>query len=162
MTEPRQSEQSLQTLQTLLDHAARERDETLAVLMQAEDQTRRLREQLQQLQAYHADYSARAPGQGGHAVAIDQLRSHHAFMQRLDQALGQQQGLLEGADAHAALQRQVLLERETRVASVRKLIERRTQEQQRSAARREQQRSDEAAARRQWRDSAQSRPPMSH
>ena len=162
MTESLQSAQSLQTLQTLLDHAARERDATLAALTQAEDQCRRLREQLLQLQAYHADYRARTPGQSGHAVAIEQLRSHHAFMQRLDQALGQQQGLLGGADAHVALQRQSLLERETRVASVRKLIERRTQEQQRSTTRREQQRSDEAATRRQWRDSANSRLPMSH
>lgn len=151
-----------QSLQTLLDHATRERDVAIAALVQAEDQARRMRQQWEQLLAYRADYDAKSPAQHGRATTMDQLRGHHAFMQRLDQALSQQQGLLTGADQQVVRRRQTLLERETRLASVRKLQERRLHDQQRSAARREQQRSDEAATQRAWRDSAHSHPPVTH
>lgn len=145
------------SLHTLLEHAERERDDAMAALLQAEEAGRRLRQQMEQLQTYHAEYAARSPAQGGRAAPIDQLRGHHAFMQRLDQALAQQQGLLQGADHHVLQARQLLLSRETRVASVRKLAERRALEQQRATDRREQKRSDESATQRHWHDNAHSR-----
>ena len=147
-----------QSLQTLLSHAEHERDEALAALLQAEEAGRRLHQQWQQLQDYHADYAARAPTLGGRAAPIDTLRSHHAFMQRLDQALAQQQGVLQAAELRLMLQRQALLALEIRVASVRKLQERRLHETQRGAHRLEQRRSDDFAVQRRWRDSTHSRP----
>ena len=143
-----------QTLNTLLEHAKKERDEAMLALQQAEDAERRQREQMAQLQVYHADYTVRTPGLGGSAAPIEQLRSHHAFMQRLVQALSQQQQQVLAAGSQVALRRQHLLARELRVASVSKLVERRQQEQARSSARLEQNRSDEAATQRRWRDSA--------
>jgi len=145
-----------QTLNTLLEHAERERDAAMAALQQVEAESRRQRQQMEQLQAYHADYTLRTPGLGGRAAPIEQLRSHHAFMQRLVQALSQQQQQVVAAEGPVARQRQHLLEREMRVASVRKLVERRQQEQARSSARLEQNRSDEAAMQRRWRDRADS------
>ena len=142
-----------QPLQTLIQHAEQERDAAMATLLQADESSRRMRQQWQQLQTYHADYAARAPGLGGSAAPIHALRSHHAFMQRLDQALTQQQGLLQAADQRVAQQRQALLRLETRLASVRKLCERREQEAQRSAERLEERRQDESAMQRHWRDS---------
>ena len=65
-----------ESLQTLLAHAERERDETQAALLQTEEALRRQRLQWQQLQSYHADYAARAPKLGGRVAAIDSLRSH--------------------------------------------------------------------------------------
>ena len=147
-----------QALQSLLEHAERERDEAMACLLQTEDSSRRLRQQLEQLQAYRADYQARSPGSGGQAAPIELLRCHQGFVQRLDQALAQQGQLLASAESQLLLQRQLLLERETRVAAVRKLVERRLHEQQRSLARQEQKRSDEASAQRRWQPSADSRP----
>ena len=141
-----------ESLQTLLSHAEHERDEAMATLLQAEDNGRKLRQQWQQLQSYHADYTARAPALGGRAAPIDALRSHHAFMQRLDQALAQQQGLLQAAELRITQQRKTLLGLETRVASVRKLQERRLQEVQRNTQRLEQRRSDDSAAQRHTRD----------
>ena len=144
-------------LQTLITLAEQERDAAMAVLLQAEDASRRLRQQWQQLQTYHADYAARAPGLGGRTAPIDALRSHHAFMQRLDQALTQQQGLLQAADQRLAQQRQTLLALETRVASVRKLCERRQHDAQRSADRLDERQRDESAMQRHWRDSTAGR-----
>jgi flagellar FliJ protein len=144
-----------QALNALLEHAERQRDEALARLMQAEESSRRLRNQWEQLRAYRADYEARAPGMGAQAAPIELLRCHQGFVQRLDQALTQQSALIHSADEQLALKRQMLLERETHVASVRKLVERRLQDHQRTTARLEQKRSDEAATQRRWRDSAQ-------
>jgi flagellar FliJ protein len=146
-----------QALQSLLEHAERERDEAMACLLQTEDSSRRLRHQLEQLQAYRADYEARLPGLGAEAAPIELLRCHQAFVLRLDQALAQQGQLLETAESQLLLQRQLLLERETRVAAVRKLMERRLHDRQRSQARLEQKRSDEAAAQRRWHHSAHGR-----
>lgn len=145
-----------ESLQTLLAHAERERDETRAALLQTEAAAHRQRLQWEQLQTYHADYAARAPTLGGRAATIDALRSHHAFMQRLDQALAQQQGLLKAGEQRLADQRQQLLKREIRLASVRKLDERRQQEAQRNAQQREQRRSDDSAVARRWHDSTHS------
>jgi flagellar FliJ protein len=146
-----------QALQTLLDHAQDQRDRAMVALLQREETARRLRLQWDQLQAYHAEYQGRSPTQGGRSAPIEALRSHHAFMQRLDQALSQQQGLLRAADAELEQARQLLLRLETRVASVRKLLERREHEQRRGAQRVEQNRSDEAVLQRRWRDSAHGR-----
>ena len=146
-----------QSLQVLLQHAESQRDEAMAALLRAEAASRRLRRQWDQLCAYRAEYAARAPAQGGQVTTIERLRSHHVFMQRLDQALAQQQGLLASSDAQVAQSRALLLQRETRVASVRKLQQRRLLEEQQKTARREQTRSDEATLQRNWREGARHR-----
>jgi flagellar FliJ protein len=139
-----------QALNTLLEHAQRQRDEALAALLQAEDAIRRLRAQADQLIAYRDDYRARHPAQHGRAAPIELLRSHQAFMQRLDQALTQQQAQLASAEGRGARLRELLLEKETRVASVRKLLERRARTQRSSDERRQRRHEDEAAEQRQW------------
>jgi len=146
-----------QALQSLFEHAERQRDDSLAQVQQAEETSRRAHQKWQQLHNYRSDTEARAPGHGGRAAAIELLHCHRAFAQRLDQALAQQTAVLQAAEAQLQQQRQLLLQRETRVAAVRKLMERRQAEQQRGQARQEQSRSDEAATQRHWRDSAQSR-----
>jgi flagellar FliJ protein len=140
-----------QALATLLEHAERQRDEALAKLMQAEDAARRMLAQAEQLQNYRAEYAARSPARGGRSAPIELLRCHLDFMQRLEQAVAQQRATAESAEREAAELRQSLLALETRVASVRKLIERRGQAQQVVADRHEQRRSDEASQQRAWR-----------
>lgn len=138
-------------LHTLLEHAVRQRDDALAALLQAEEAARRLRQQAEQLHAYRGEYHERGPTRAGSTAPVELLHCHRNFMQRLDQALGQQTGHLQAAEARVVQLRGALLALETRVASVRKLLERRAQEQRRVAARLEQRRSDEAAVQRHWR-----------
>jgi len=140
-----------QALATLFEHAERQRDEALALLMQAEDAARRMLAQTEQLRTYRAEYTARSPARSGRSAPIEILRCHLGFMQRLEQALAQQQTQAEGAERHAAVLRQTLLDLEMRVASVRKLMERRSSAQQALADRQEQRRSDEASQQRAWR-----------
>lgn len=133
------------SLATLLELAERERDRARAALMQAENGSNRALAQLDQLVAYQADYRARAPGTAGLAAPIELLRCHQGFMGRLDQALMQQREATRNADAALHRARQQLQQAELRVASVKKLVERRHAERSRVEARREQRRSDEAA-----------------
>jgi flagellar FliJ protein len=132
-------------LHTLLEHAESLRNEALALLLQAEEATRRLQQQEMQLLAYRDEYRQRQPGLGGHSVSIELLRSHHEFMQRLEQALTQQQGQMGAAQNRLSTRRAELLALETRVASVRKLMDRRSSEQRRRSERQEQRISDDAA-----------------
>ncbi len=140
-----------QALATLIHHAERQRDEAMAALMQAEDAARRNLEQAEQLRTYRVEYAARSPARGGRSAPIELLRCHLDFMQRLEQALAQQQLQAEAAERHAAQSRHALLELETRVASVRKLMERRSKELRCVADRADQRRNDEASQQRAWR-----------
>ncbi len=132
-------------LHTLLEHAERERDEAVSALLQAEEHQRRLLAQQEQLLAYREDYRARHPAQGGRSASIELIRCHQGFMQRLDQALQQQQHAIAQAEARAGVLRQELVAQETRVASVRKLLERRGTQARHLAERQDQRRSDETA-----------------
>lgn len=135
-----------QALHTLLEHAERQRDEALSAVLKCEDTVRRLQQQGEQLRAYRDDYRGRHPAQAGRSANIEQLRVHQNFMQRLDQALLQHDSQLQAAQARSATLRTALLAQEMRVASVRKLLERRGDQARQRESRQEQRRSDDAAA----------------
>ena len=140
-----------QALDTLFEHAQRERDEAQVALMQAEDLARTLLAQAEQLRTYRGEYAGRNPTRDGRSAPIELLRCHVDFMRRLEQALAQQQAQADAAERRAVALRLSLLECETRVASVRKLIERRRQAQRSVDERHEQRRTDEASQQRAWR-----------
>jgi flagellar FliJ protein len=71
-------------------------------------------------------------------------------MQRLTMAIDQQQRVVVHAQGRVERLLQLLREQEMRVASVRKLLERRLQELRLVADRREQKQTDEFAARAAW------------
>jgi flagellar protein FliJ len=141
----------MHALNTLLERAAAERDQALAALRQADDAAGRQQAQHAQLAAYRVEYQQRWAGQFRQGGAIEIMHCYQSFMQRLDEALAQQQRLVDTAAGAALRARETLLARETRVASVRKLIERRAAEHQRSTARREQRQTDESAQQASWR-----------
>lgn len=143
------------TLQLVVGHAERLRDEALAAMLQADATVRRLRAQADQLAAYRSEYRARGPASTGAVTSIDALRRHAEFMARLEHALAQQSLSLQAADVTAARQRAALVAQELRVASARKLLERRLAEQQRAQTRLEQRRTDEAALQQLWRRQAE-------
>lgn len=139
-----------EALHTLLERAEAERDAAQTRAARAADQARRLAQQAEQLRSYRDDYRRRAPALGARAAAIELVRCHRDFMLRLEQAIDQQRAQLESAEAMAGAAREALVAEELRVASVRKLLERRDQAAQRRAARVEQRSTDEAAQRAAW------------
>ena len=95
--------------------------------------------------------SVRNLNDGDVAVEVEGERGLiESFIERLTQAVDQQGRVAEHSKQQLANAVLAVRVAETRCASVRKLIERRTSEQRNVAERREQQQTDEAAARATW------------
>lgn len=137
-------------LATLLEHATAARDEATAQLYLMLEQVRRFSTQRDQLLAYRREYEARWSAQFRDKAAIEVVHSYRSFIERLNQALEQLDRQTRQAEQQAQEARERLVERETRVASVKKLIERRVGERQRTLAIRDQKAADEIAALKHW------------
>jgi len=145
----------LQPLIALLEQTERERDEARLHLLRARDAQHGASNQAEQLLAYRRDYEARWGAQFGRAGAIELVRCYQGFVDRLSQAVDHQAKVAAHAAVNAEAAEQALREREQRVASVRKLIERRIAEVRRDAGRNEQKQLDEFATRAAWRQLTQ-------
>lgn len=141
---------ALDPLMALLGQAERERDDALAAMQAAMQGHLAAQNQAEQLVTYRGEYEARYRDQFSRQSAIEILQCYQGFSARLGQAIDQQQQVT----AHAAMRlekaRAALLDQEMRVASVRKLIERRVTELRVAADRRDQKQTDEFAARAAW------------
>lgn len=142
--------QPLQALTTVLTQAESARDSALGALREADDRAQGSRDQALQLQQYRSEYEQRWTHQFARHGAIEIVQCYRSFMDRLDQALTQQQQACVFAEARAAQARHELVERERRVASVRKMIERKLEEQRLLNQRHEQKQTDEAGQRAVW------------
>jgi flagellar FliJ protein len=141
---------SIESLTSLLELASAERDRATLALRGAEQQRRRLEMQAEQLGGYRAEYRQRWGGSFTKPSAMTIVHCYQGFMSRLDDAIGQQRQQLDQAAAAVERARAHLLACETRVASVRKLIERRQFEHRRWADRCEQRQTDETAQQSRW------------
>lgn len=137
-------------LHQVLRHAESERDAALAQLTQLADAHTRLASQQQQLQSYRRDYHARWIGQFRITGTPGVMQHYQGFVERLNQALDQLELQLATLDEQTRQAREQLIERETRVMAVKKLIERRDAEAMHTLSVREQKQSDELAARVAW------------
>lgn len=132
------------TLALLLEQAERARDQALVAFQQAELRLRQAQAQHKGLGQYQSEYDARWMAQfrtEGAAAVV--LQAHHQFGNRLIDAIGQQSQLTGVLESRLRAARQQLRERELRVASVRKLIERRQAEHHERQRRAEQKTQDE-------------------
>lgn len=139
------------TLQVLLDHAERQRDQTQQVLQQAQTQLRHLQQQAEQLQGYRDDTHGRGPLRSGRPTGVQALHTHRVFVDRLDTALVQQQRQIAAHEQRCARLRELLLAQELHLASIRKLLSRREAQALAQHQRREQRHSDEFAQQSYWR-----------
>ena len=140
----------LQPLIILLGQSESERDAAQAALQRTLSSHQAAAAQADQLLAYRRDYELRWGTQFQTAGAIELVHCYRSFMDRLTQAVEQQQRVARQAEAQVEPARAALLATELRVATVRKLIERRVLEQRVAEARQEQKTSDEFAARSAW------------
>ncbi len=138
---------ALQPLMTLLAQTEKERDLALAESRRRADLQRSAEAQLGQLVDYRRDYEKRWNLQFQAGGAIELVACYRGFMERLMQAVAQQERQVGFVRMQAERAVEQLREREMRVASVRKLIERRAAEMRLSADRREQKQNDEFAMR---------------
>lgn len=141
---------SLSPLMALLGQAERERDDALAVARRADAAHQAAVGQADQLAAYRGDYEARYRETFSRRAGIEQLQAYQGFMNRLTLAVDQQHQIVLQAERRSGAAQQVVREQELRVASVRKLIERRMAELRLAADRRDQKQMDEFATRAAW------------
>lgn len=140
----------LQPLTMLLDQHERKRDAAIVEHQRVRLASEAAAAQAAQLLEYRRDYEQRWQTQFRQAAQIEVLRHYQSFMERLTQAVEQQARIAEHAEAQVEHALVALRDTELRCASVRKLIERRTQEQRVRTDRLEQKRSDEFASRAAW------------
>jgi flagellar protein FliJ len=140
----------LSLLHTLLEREKEKRDAALAEWRNAEAQERAAREQADSLVAYRGEYRKRWQAQFAKSAQIEILHCYQGFVDRLEQAIGAQQGVADQAASRVQAARLRLRHRETKVATVQRLIERRLQATALREQRREQKTVDEAAQRLSW------------
>lgn len=137
----------MDTLSTLLEQAEAARNQALAAFNQARARCDAARTQAVQLAGYRTDYHQRWSRQFKRGASLEIMRCYQAFSERLEQAITLQDDAVAGAQAAQARAGDTLTAHELRVASVRKLIERRMHEAQRTVDRQEQKANDESAMR---------------
>ena len=140
----------LKALSLLLAQAERQRDEALAEQFKAESMRRAAAAQAEQLVAYRREYEQRWGAEFCRDGKIELVRCYQGFIERLTQAVEQQ----ERAAAHAAIQAEraeaIVRGHEVRAGALRKLVERRLRQGEIAAARLEQKDSDDRAVRAAW------------
>jgi len=138
----------MDTLNALLEQAEAQRNVALAAFNQARMRRDAMRTQALDLAAYRDEYQQRWNAQfHQRGAAPDIVRCYRQFADRLEMAIAQQDHAVTVADHALVRANDTLAAHELRVASVRKLIERRRAEMQRGADRREQYTTDELALR---------------
>lgn len=144
------SDLHIEALQTLLEQSGLKRDNALAQHQRALGGLQAAEVHAKQLAGYRREYTERFGAQVNHKAAVELLHCYHGFMARLDDAVAQQQRAVAQAGQRADQAREALLEAELRVASVRKLIERREATVALAAAKRDQKATDELGSRAAW------------
>ena len=134
-------------LKTLLEREQKRRDEQMASVGAAAANAEAQQQQADGLSTYRSEYCQKWSAQFQQAAQMEILRSYHGFLSRLDQAISQQQSVLDHAGRMVEVQRQRLVEREIRVATVERLIKRREVLLAKIADRRDQKDLDELAQR---------------
>jgi flagellar protein FliJ len=140
----------LAPLMALLAQTERERDDALQQHQRLEAAFQAAQTQADQLVTYRRDYEQRWTAQFSKEGAMPLVNCYQNFNERLTQAVEFQRNAVQQAQSAAEKGRATWMEREIRVASVRKLIERRVHEIQLSTERREQKITDEFASRAGW------------
>jgi flagellar protein FliJ len=109
-------------------------------------QVAELERKLQQLQNYRDEYTKNS-SQSGSSMDAVKLQNYRSFLDRLGDAMRQQQKLLEHARAEYEKKRADWSEKRVEAESLGRVVERFRKEEQRAVDQREQREGDEAAMR---------------
>ncbi|WP_313316154.1 flagellar export protein FliJ [Pulveribacter sp.] len=137
---------SLQAFTVAVELAERRRDAARQALRDVQGAREAAQAQLEQLSGYAQETQNRWGASEGRTLQPEVMAHHYHFMGRLDHAIGLQSGVVGSQDVRVAGARQVLLQAELRLASLRKVLERRRADQALAEQRREQKQTDERAA----------------
>lgn len=135
------------SLLVVLEAAEKARDEAVAELEGGRRAYDAARQQAQSLGDWRREYQQRWQSQFRQAGGMEIMRCYQDFMQRLGEAVSDQDHRVEQARLYMERCRAQLMERERKVAAVTQLMDRRQAELQRKQDRQDQKATDEVAAR---------------
>lgn len=138
---------ALQPLLLVLEAAEKARDAALSELEGGRKAYEAARQQAQSLHDWRREYQTKWQAQFRQSGGMEIIRCYQDFMQRLAEAVAEQDRRVEQTSLYMDRCRQLLIERERRVAAVGQLIERRQQEAAQMRNRLEQKATDEIASR---------------
>ena len=135
-----------QGLELAIDMSQRKRDACAQALAAAQRQVQTGQQQLQQLQSYAQDTDTRWTQSRSVLLSAELVRHHYQFMERLQHAIGMQDGVIANLLRQENSCRAALVQAETRVAGLKQVLAKRKQVLVAAEQRREQGRMDEMAA----------------
>lgn len=106
-----------------------------------------MRRKLDELLAYRDDYTNGLRHKGPKGLNASQMKDYSVFLERLNNAIGQQQEHLNSAGARFAASKQAWVEKRQRAKAIDSVVNRYQQADQREQSRRDQQEGDEHARR---------------
>ncbi|MCP5282603.1 MAG: flagellar export protein FliJ [Rhodoferax sp.] len=133
-------------LLTAIELATRQRDDAGQAMAQVVRRHAQACQQLEQLESYAADTSARWSVTSQSSATPQIVGHYYQFMARLEQTIEMQQGAIAEVQRQRESARQILLDAEVRLAGLARLLEKRRSELARVHSQREQRQSDELAS----------------
>ena len=137
---------ALKSVLLAIEHATLHRDELAKAVARVERSQSFARDQMGQLKGYAADTDARWTGSGARGLSLELVRHQYQFMDRLQQAIGLQSGVLANAARQLDLAKANLLQAEIRLSGLNQILKARQAVLLSHKKRREQRQTDEFAA----------------
>ena len=133
-------------LTTVLEVCTQRRDEALQALGQAQRELQQAQQKMLQLQGYTAESIQRWSQRATQGISVTLLRTQHQFLDKLDNAVAFQNGVLQRLQLQVEHCQQQVVQAERELASLQKFTERREKAWQHQLQRQEQKNNDEMAA----------------
>ena len=129
-----------------IDLATRQRDGTAQALMRVQNSCLFAQDQMSQLEVYAAETASRWTAAAQSGTTPELLRHHYQFLDRLQQAMGLQQGVLANENLKLEHAKRLLLQAESRLLSLQQVLKKKQAGLAQIQSRREQKQMDEFAA----------------
>ena len=137
---------SLDALSVAVEVASRKRDDARKVLQDTLAAEQAARAQLNQLEDYARETESRWGMKADTTMQPEVMYHHYQFMNRLGHAASIQNGVVGDQSARVQAAQRALLDAELRLASLRKVVEKRRNDLALQQQRRDQKQTDERAA----------------
>jgi flagellar protein FliJ len=136
----------LKSIALAIEVATRRRDEASKALVELQRALGFANNQMEQLASYARDSESRWMASAQVSAMPEMMLHHYQFMDRLEQAIKMQQGVIADQGLSVERARQVVLQAEFRLASLNRVMQSRVAEMNARATRQEQREMDDLAA----------------
>lgn len=137
---------ALKSILLAIEHATLARDAQAKAVARVERNLDFARSQMAQLENYSADTDVRWSGTAARGVSVELMRHQYQFMDRLQQAIAMQSGVLLQTEGQLGQAKAKLMQAEVRLLGLNQILKTRQTALQRTQRQRQQRHTDEFAA----------------